>query len=185
MEIVKNPTSPFPEATAVMLGQFDGFHRAHRRLAQSTVSFSKANSLLPVAFTFTGRKQKGTLLSTEEEKAAFFHGVGIQMLVSFDFDVLREMSPEDFVEQILLSTLSAKAVFCGFNYRFGKGAAATTRDLSRLIDTRAALFVLPEMKDEKSGVSISSTNIRTLLDQKRFRDAERLLGHPLPERFRR
>ncbi|MBQ2253092.1 MAG: hypothetical protein II328_03820 [Clostridia bacterium] len=185
MQILKNPTSPFPQGTAVMLGQFDGFHRAHRRLAQLTVSYAQANSLIPVAFTFTGRKQKGTLLSTDEEKAAFFHGVGIQTLVTFDFETLREMSPEDFTQQILLSTLSANAVFCGFNYRFGKGAVASTRDLSRLLDARAALFVLPEMKDEKSGTSISSTNIRSLIEQKRYRDAERLLGHPLPERFKR
>lgn len=86
------------------------------------------------------------------------------------------MSPEDFVDRILLSKMKAVGVVCGYNFRFGKNAAADVNTLQRLLGTRATLSVEP--KQDMNGRAISSTEIRAALSRGDLRHAEKLLGRP-------
>ncbi len=178
MQILTNPTEPFGLPTAVMLGNFDGFHRAHRRLAEETVRLAEAHGLIPAAFCLTSPPNKGMPLCTEEEKAAFFKEIGIKVLFTFSFQTLRELDAKSFAEKILCETLSAHTVLCGYNYRFAKGRAADARTLATLLSGKAEVVVLPQIKDEDGDV-ISSSRIRALLRAGDVSKAEALLGHPL------
>ena len=178
MEIIKNPSAPYPCETALILGNFDGVHRAHQALAKKALLASERDGLVPAAFTFSGAPSKGLPLCSDEEKARLLESVGIRVLFTFDFDRLKDFSAERFVQEILLDLLSAKALFCGFNYRFAKGRAASADDLSRLCDGKCRLSILPPFCDEQGEV-ISSTRIRTLLQDGKQKEAEVLLGHTL------
>lgn len=184
MRRFKNQTKPFERQTAVMLGNFDGFHRAHQALARQTVALANERGLLPVAFSFLDPPDKGLQLTTNDQKEAFLKKMGIKALFSYDFQMLCDLDAAEFTEKILLSALQAKLVVCGFNYRFAKGRSADVEDLRALLSDRAELFVLPALTDE-GGEVISSSKIRTLFENGDTERAEALLGHALPDCYTR
>ena len=178
MQIFQNPSSPVSFETALILGNFDGFHRAHQALAARAVAYAKEHALTPCACTLICAPNKGRILSSDEEKIRFLKSAGIEVLFAFDFARIKDKTAEEFVKTTLLDTLGAKALFCGFNYRFARNRSADSTDLIRLAKGRAEVVVLPPFCDEE-GELISSSKIRALLDAGKINEAEKLLGRPL------
>ena len=48
--------------------------------------------------------------------------MGVHFAYVYDFAELRDKTPEAFVREALRDTVHARAVFAGYNYRFGAGA---------------------------------------------------------------
>jgi riboflavin kinase/FMN adenylyltransferase len=182
VRILADPHVSYTAKTAVILGNFDGFHRAHKTLAKACVAYAKQEGLTPAAFCFVNPPDKGEMLTDDDQKARLMKESGIELLFTYDFALLKELEPKEFVEKILLDTLQAKAVFCGFNYRFGKGRSAGAEELKDLLKDRAQLFVLPPVRDERGEV-ISSSKIRALLAAGNKKEAEKLLGHSTSQKL--
>ena len=161
---------------AVALGFFDGVHPAHRKILDAAV-LKKAEGLTPCVFTFDSIPAKGSsrLLTTFEERKKLIEKSGIELFVSASFDDLKDMTAEEFVKDVLIETLNAKAVFCGFNYRFAKGAAADTETLRTLLESFGAKLYVTEEITTEQGV-LSSTLIRTLLSEGKVKEASLLLS---------
>lgn len=157
--------------TAVALGRFDGVHLAHKEVICAASKFS--SDLTPAVFTFCDNPNKSSpyLLTTEEEKRRLIADCGTEILVNATFDSVRNMSAEEFFDLVLCRDLNAKAVFCGYNYRFGKGASADSQTLKKLCEERGICFTCI---DEVEG--FSSTAVRNLLSQGNVRDAAEILG---------
>ena len=84
------------------------------------------------------------------------------------------MSPEDFVEKVLHGTLNAKAIFCGFNYRFGKHGAGNVGMLKALCKNFGIeVFIEPPILYQNR--PISSTRIRNAIQEKNFELANNML----------
>lgn len=174
MKILEFPTST-DTPCAVALGFFDGVHPAHKKILEAAAR-EKMSGLTPCVFTFDSIPSKGTsgLLTTRAERISLIAESGIELFVSAPFVSLRDMSAEEFVSDVLIDKLKAKAVFCGYNYRFGKGAQADAETLRTLLEERGAkLFVLDEITTEE-GV-LSSTLIRNLLKEGKVKKANSLL----------
>lgn len=170
--------SPYPAATAVALGYFDGVHLGHRAVLDEAVR-CKSEGLVPAAFTFSSTPKpddKRSQLTTYEEKIALLEEIGIEVLYILDFSLLRDKSPEQFVSEIINDVFNAKKVFCGFNYRFGKCGAGDTDVLTRLC-TESGIEAGVCAPVEKNGVVVSSTEIRRLLQNGRIESANALLGY--------
>ncbi len=180
MNILTDECTPFSGKTAVILGNFDGFHLAHRRLCKEMTAYAKEHDLIPAAFCLMNPPSKGALLTTHEEKCALLRENGVEVLFCREFQQIRDLSPEKFTEEILLNSLNAQALFCGYNYRFGKGRAADAQTLKQLCKGRAEVFVLDAVLDENQE-PISSTLIRNLYAKGDLAGAERRLGRPLKE----
>ena len=87
------------------------------------------------------------------------------------------LSPREFVEQVLCGRLKAKAVACGQDFRFGKGAAGDLPLLQKLCgEYGIRLDAVPSLLD--GGEAISSTRIRQCLSEGEIELANWLLGHP-------
>ena len=87
------------------------------------------------------------------------------------------MTPEEFVEQILVGVCNAKRVYCGFNFHFGKGGSGTAQQLRSLcISYGIVVEIIPQILVD--GETVSSTRIRRLIGQGEMEEAEALLGHP-------
>jgi riboflavin kinase/FMN adenylyltransferase len=119
---------PISSNFVLALGNFDGVHLAHRALLTATVK--KAASLdacLSAVFCFDPpssdylARSGGEHLSTLQEKLDIFATCGIEYAFLADFPSLRDMTAEQFIQQILRKMCRAKAVVCGFNFRFGQG----------------------------------------------------------------
>lgn len=163
---------------AVALGRFDGIHLAHRQVICQAAE-KKHLGLTPVVFTFCDNpnKQNTPLLTTEEEKRILIEQCGTEIMVNAVFDSVRNLSPEDFVSVVLKEALKAEAVFCGYNYRFGKNACADAETLKSLCSKEGIQVTCVE-EYIAEGCAVSSTRIRNLLSKGSVAEAALLLGRP-------
>ncbi len=167
--------------TAIALGNFDGIHRGHRQVIEPILSFSDCTSTV-VSFHphpqewFTGTQR--TLLTPLHEKANYLGFLGIEQLVLLSFNAdLATLSPNDFVEQILLKQLQAHQISVGHNFRFGHRRSGTIHDLKAIAARHGVPVHIAELcrcGDER----ISSSAIREALSQGDLERANRLLGRP-------
>lgn len=173
MEVFSYPCT-ISRPTAVALGRFDGVHTAHRKVICAA---AKEKGLSPAVFTFCDNpgKTSHALLSTEEEKQTLISACGIEILVNATFASVKDMSAEEFVRDVLCKNLGAKSIFCGYNYRFGKGAQADVTTLSTLCEKYGlTLTCVEELSNEDC--TVSSTAIRNALFEGDIPTATKLLG---------
>lgn len=171
--------SPESGDTAVALGYFDGVHRGHRRVLEGAAR-QRGSGLTPVCLTFAESPKAvltGTLspaLMTQDDKLRALAALGIGHAYFADFRAVMHLSARDFFRDILVGTLRAKALFCGFNYRFGKNAEGDAALLQALCDdSGVSLTVTPPETD--NGDVICSTLIKQLIAAGNIRRANALL----------
>ena len=169
--------------TAVALGSFDGLHRGHRRVIAS-VAAEPVPGLVPTVVSFWPHPREvlhgepRLRLDLPVEKLALLEPCGIQQLVLVPFThALAALSPEAFVEQVLVGQLDARDVAVGDNFRFGVGRSGDAADLQR-IGARHGLRVqvLPMLWD--GAERVSSSRIRRALAAGAIVEATRLLERP-------
>ncbi len=93
------------------------------------------------------------------------------------FESFRSLSPEDFVNKILVECFAAKAVFCGDNFTFGAYAAGNVDRLKELCAPLGIAVTIVDMA-QYGGQTVSSTRIRAALEEGRIEDANAMLGAP-------
>ena len=171
---------PEQQNTAVALGFFDGVHRGHRRVLGATAQ-ARESGLLPVCLTFSESPKsviRGTelpMLMTAADKLRALEEIGIEHVFFADFRSLMHLDARDFFKDVLVDTLRAKALFCGFNYRFGKHAAGEIKMLRALCDEFGlTLKVAPPELDQ--GEVVCSTLIKQLVSDGNVRRANALMG---------
>ena len=160
---------PQQQNTAVALGFFDGVHRGHRKVLGGAAA-QKENGLLPICLTFSESPKSviaGTqkaVLMTREDKLRAMSEIGIERVCFADFRALMNLSARDFFKTVLADALKAKALFCGFNYRFGKNAEGDSALLQALCDEFGiALTISPPETD--NGEVVCSTLIKRLISE--------------------
>ena len=171
--------------TAIALGSFDGLHQGHRRvIAAVTGAAARAAGLVPSVVSFWPHPREvlhgdtRLRLDLPAEKLELLEPVGIEQLVLVPFDpALAALTPEAFVEQVLVGQLAAGIVAVGENFRFGKGRSGDTTALIALGQRHGlAVEVLPMLWDGPERVS--SSRIRRALAAGDLEEARRLLERP-------
>ena len=113
-------------------------------------------------------------LITDSERAELFKKKGIETF-TVSFSEIRDFSPEEFVEEILIKKLNAKVVLCGFNYRFGNKAKGDAKLLENLcIEKGIKCVIIDEV--EIDGMAVSSTAIRKAVECGDIEKANSMLG---------
>ena len=179
-------TYSYPEklnitGSAVALGYFDGVHVGHRELISLLVREAKAKKLKPYVFTFVDdlakTKKTQSIIYNTEEKLKIFASLGVEGVVIANFSTISGLTPEAFVKEVLIDALGAELAISGYNFRFGKFAAAGSSELIELMEAfgRRAL-VLSEQKID--GKILSATVIRQLISEKKLDEATKMLGAP-------
>ena len=161
----------------VALGFFDGIHLGHRTVLRRALDVA-GNVYTPSVFTFdTLPKLQGErCLLSREEGDRHLSQMGFAERITADFAALRDLTPEEFVRDVLLDALHATAVCCGENFHFGKNGAGDVTALKRWGDVFGIdVYVLPLTPAE--GEPISSTRIRRALSVGDMLTVNRLLGH--------
>ena len=156
------------------LGNFDGVHLGHRQLIKEAVSFKNCRSDVKCGawlFENLSSKSVSPIFSTEQ-KLEVFAKLGLDYALLADFDSLRSLSPESFVNDVLRAECHCIHAICGENFRFGARASADASDLVSLMDGNAT--VVPLFKID--GETVSSTAVRELLKNGEIAKANTLLG---------
>ena len=167
---------------SVTLGNFDGVHIGHRallsaagRMQEECLPHAKRGVLCfsPPSSDFLAELPPKHLCS-DEEKAERFAAAGMDFVLFADFLKLRNLSPEEFIGEILIKQCHCVGIVCGFNYRFGKGGAGTPQLLQSMQDF--PVFVQAEIADD--GEAVSSSRIRRLIQEGKVEKAAHLLTLP-------
>ena len=118
----------------------------------------------------------GLLTTVETRREALLaHGADEMWTIPFDRELSRK-SPEEFVGDVLVGGLGARAVVVGENFRFGYKAAGDFAELERLMRTFGGDAYAVEVRGARG--EISSTRIRSLLLEGDVSEAATLLGRP-------
>lgn len=169
----------------VTIGNFDGCHRGHQQILRRVVDQAGATNALSAVLTFFPHPARvlrpaeaPALLETLDQRLAAIGATGIEAVLVMTFDrALANLSPEDFVKQILVDTMAAKLVLIGGNFRFGHRGAGDVNLLSELGKRWGlAVEIVPPVGE--NGVVISSTAIRAAIREGRVEDARKMLGRP-------
>lgn len=165
---------------AVALGYFDGVHCGHRMVLGSVVRYAAENGLAPAAFTFElpgNQTLKGGRILSAAQKHLRMESLGIEQYLEPPFEAFRDLSPEDFVQKVLVECFRAKAVFCGKNFTFGARAAGDVEMLHTLCEPLGISVHIVPMA-QYGAQAVSSTRIRAALEEGRLDDANAMLGAP-------
>ena len=92
----------------------------------------RAGGLTAAAFTFelpASSTLKGGRILSLPQKHARVASLGIEEYQEAPFDEFRALTPEDFVQKVLVDCFNAKQLFCGDNFTFGARAAGNVERL--------------------------------------------------------
>lgn len=171
------------EKSVCALGNFDGLHLGHRALVNKAIELAKQKKLMSVTYIFDRHpnnvlscKTMTAIITTVEQKKQRFEQMGLDCLYIDHFDEsFANLSPEDFVKEVLVKKLNARICVCGFHYHFGAKGQGDTALLKKLCKQHAIeVVVIPPVTD--NGVVVSSSNIRSLISCGDVDTAKRLMG---------
>lgn len=169
----------------VALGVFDGVHVGHQALVQDAVSVAKRASVASVVVTFDRDPDRvltpalaAPQLLPAEDKFDLLASLGPDavLVVPFD-DGLASLTPDAFLDDVLLPVVTPVVVVVGHDFRFGARASGDVAALERLGLARG-FSVTPHELVVADGVPVTSTRIRALIVAGDVSRAATLLGRP-------
>src|SRR5580704_6598441 len=170
---------------AITIGNFDGVHAGHRQILRRVAALAREEGWKSAALTFDPHPAKlvapasaPRLLTTLEERARMILGQGIDEILILPFTPeIAALDPEDFVREILVDKLKARAVLVGANFNFGKRAAGNAAMLEQLGGRFSFETDIIEPVVWRQRV-ISSSQIRRAIAEGDVSTARRMLGRP-------
>lgn len=168
--------TPLSGAASVTIGVLDGLHRGHRALLQMLDEEAVTTVLTfephPVEVLRPGTAPR--LITTIEERLELLNGAGVDQVGVLDLTEIRDLTPGEFVETILVQTLGVSSLVIGADFRFGRDRSGDVAMLRDLGDRHGYRVDVAELVADESGV-ISSSRIRGLIEIGRVAEAARLL----------
>lgn len=166
--------------TVVAIGNFDGTHRGHQILLSRARDIATKNDTSFLVLTFDPHPRRffrpdspPFLITDPVIKNEQLYACGADHVVRIPFDTdLANLDPSAFIDQILKDRMRAGTIVIGADFHFGHNRAGNADTL------RTAGFNvinIPLILDH-AGIPISSTRIRSLLQEGRVEDASNLLG---------
>jgi riboflavin kinase/FMN adenylyltransferase len=175
----------------VAAGNFDGVHLGHQAVLGEAKALAKSLGAPFAVLTFEPHPrvvfQPGLppfRLTPFRAKSLVLESLGVDLLFTLHFDLaFAQKTAEEFVAEVLVAGLGAKAVVVGYDFVFGNKRRGTP-DLLTAEGGRhgfAVKIVAPVFASggaASGGIAYSSTQIREHLVAGRPREAASLLGRP-------
>lgn len=167
------------------IGNFDGIHLGHQALLRAAVQRGGETGAVATVLTFDPPPRKvlkpesaPPRVSTNAQRMDWLSALGLEAAVVLPFTLeLARLSPEDFVEAILLRDLKVRAVLVGENFRFGHQQGGNVKLLRELGMSKGFdVIVIPPVMHGNEVVS--STVIRREIAVGNVAHAGKLLGRP-------
>lgn len=127
-------------AVALAVGNFDGVHIGHQAILARVRAEAQARGLSPALLTFEPHPRElftpeaaPTRLSTLREKLQLLSEAGIERVHVQRFSrAFAALTPQQFVQQLLLQSLRVRWLMVGEDFRFGAGRAGDVALLESL-----------------------------------------------------
>lgn len=172
------------KSVVVTIGVFDGVHAGHKYLLKQAKDIAIAsNSTLTVAsfdphpVSVLRPDDFQGLLTLPEYRAKLLKTVGADRVEFIEFNkAVAKMSPDEFVETILLDKLNASSIVVGENFRFGVNASGDIETFKML--SAKFGFQLSVVKLVGDRETWSSTRVRKEIIAGHVATAREILGRP-------
>ena len=167
----------------VTIGAFDGVHLGHQAVIRHLLGKSRELGVpsLVIVFEplpreyFSPLKAPARIMSFREKFYAM-RELGVDRLLRVQFnESLREMSAQQFLDDIFVSGLGVRYVVLGDDFRFGNDREGHP-EFIRQQGPSYGYEARPTPTLSVDGERVSSTRIREALESADFAEAERLLG---------
>ncbi|WP_421119605.1 bifunctional riboflavin kinase/FAD synthetase [Aquihabitans daechungensis] len=179
------------QPSAVTIGAYDGVHLGHRAVIDQVKALAAAQDLETVVVTFDRHpamvvrpESAPKLLCDLDQKLELLAEAGVDAtyVVHFDEERAKETA-EEFVHEVLVGCLTARAVVVGEDFHFGHkrgGNVALLQEMGAALGFTVEGLELVGTAGTPAGgdAVVSSTAIRSLLAQGDVPGAAAMLGRP-------
>ena len=170
------------EPTVVVIGVFDGVHKGHQALLNRAKEIADGRSIVALTFdphprTVFAPDSVPPMLTTLADRVELLkiHNADQVAVMKFN-EQFAAMSPEKFVEDILVKQLHVGTVIVGKNFTYGAKAAGNVESLKA---AGAEHNFSVDVQELAGGAeAISSSRIRNLVLEGTVEDARELLARP-------
>lgn len=167
------------------IGNFDGVHRGHQTVLRQLGAAGQAYQLPSLLITFEPQpleyfvpERAPPRVTRFKEKMMVLRTLPIDRVLCLRFNGrLANLSPEVFIEELLVGALGARHVVVGGDFRFGRHRRGGIPMLEQA-GRRFGFDVAPMETCTIDGRRVSSTWVRAALESGDFAAAQQLLGRP-------
>jgi len=156
---------------AVTIGTFDGVHYGHQKIIKRLCELARIMGGESVILTFfphprliiDPENQDLKMINTITEKAKILADLGVDHLIITPFTRdFSNLSPDEYIKDILVDTIGVKQLIVGYDHRFGKDRKGGMKDLEAF--SKHFDFKIEEIPEQDiNDVAVSSTKIRNAL----------------------
>lgn len=176
------------ENRIVTIGNYDGIHLGHQEILKKVSALSTQTKLPNILITFEPHPREYFInsnnatphyrLTTWHEKISLLEQYGIETILILRFNAaIAQLSPETFIEEILIKKLRTKYLVVGEDFRFGnqnRGDINLLQKYSKQLNFQLISVPVHKIDDHR----ISSSLIRQMLKNDDLTTAQKLLGRP-------
>ncbi len=171
------------QESVVTFGVFDGIHIGHKQVLETVRTCAKTENLTSVLFgfyphplAFLAPDKCPPVLMCLPKRVEILEQIGIDMAIFVNFNErIASMSPQAFVDTILLDVCRAKHVVVGYACQFGKDREGNAQLLESIGEqSQFGVTVVPPT--ELNGLPVHSTRIREAIARGDLGLASQLLG---------
>lgn len=187
MKIYRNLEEFVPLDNAIVtIGTFDGVHIGHQKILKKLMDCAKETGGETVLLTFfphprlviNPNDDSLRLINDIEEKTHQLSLSGLDHLIITPFtQEFANLSPEDYIRNVLVDKLGTKTIIIGYDHHFGKNRKGTIKDLehfAQIFDFKVEEIAKQDIED----VAVSSTRVREALIKGDIDTANKYLGYP-------
>ncbi|MHA6763166.1 bifunctional riboflavin kinase/FAD synthetase [Streptacidiphilus sp. PAMC 29251] len=173
--------------SVVTIGSFDGVHRGHQLIINKTIEHARELGARSVVVTFDPHPSEvvrpgshPALLAPHRRRAELMAELGVDAVLVIPFTLeFSHLSPEEFVQRILVDALHATLIVEGTNFRFGHRASGNVALLAELGARYDFTVDIADFSVESAnGTPLSSTLARRLVAEGDMTGVAEVLGRP-------
>ncbi len=176
---------PYNQATVATIGTFDGVHQGHREVIRQLKEEGKQFGLQTLLITFDPHPRiilkkdadELRLLSNPQEKIDIFQELSIDFLLILPFTYeFSQTTARDFIQNYLIDKLHVQRMVIGYDHHFGRMDGGFTEVGQLLLSMGVAVTRIAEK--DVAQLTVSSTKIRSAIENGDLEMANKLLGYP-------
>ncbi len=177
-------TLPVGRPVHVAIGMFDGVHLGHHAVIEAAVHSARRCGGVAAVLTFWPHPSRlfrpenpVRLIMTPALKARQLARLGVDTIITQAFDTdYASIEAEAFLPRLKEALPALSTIYVGENWRFGRGRRG---DIALLVaeGKKHGIAIVSAPRINQNGEPISSTRIRSYLEEGRMEETNALLGY--------
>ncbi len=171
------------EESVIALGNFDGVHRGHIELIKKAIEDAKKLNIKSSLLLFNEHTDnlvkvgKKEIITTNKTKFEILENLGVDIIYLINFTKeFMAYSPIMFLKDFLAYNLKIRGVVVGYDYTYGYKKSGNVDFLNKNKELFKSIHVIEQVSYE--GEKISSSRIRSLIEEGKVKEANNLLSRP-------